>query len=143
MQIREWLFFGLFQLCDVSYALYMWYFLPNFWIFSEIDVWNLHQTPEFPKKYIEQVVLSFNSVVTWFFFCKFCPIFREFKANLIVTWLKCVGFLGYPSLARKMGKWEKQVCFSKELALYKMRFVYYDLSSKKWDKKWSSKKTWK
>ena len=30
-----------------------------------------------------------------------------------------------------MGKWEKQACFSKELALYKMQFVYYDLYSKK------------
>jgi len=30
-----------------------------------------------------------------------------------------------------MGKWEKQACFSKELALYKMRFVYYDLLSEK------------
>ena len=35
--------------------------------------------------------------------------------------------MGDPSLAGKMGKWEKQACFSKELALYKMRFVYYDL----------------
>ena len=35
--------------------------------------------------------------------------------------------MGYPSLAEKMGKWEKQACFSKELALYKMQFVQYDL----------------
>ena len=46
---------------------------------------------------------------------------------MTVTWLKCVVFLGYPSLTRKMGKWEKQACFSKELALYKMQFVHYDL----------------
>ena len=76
-------------------------------------------------------VITLYSVVTWFFFCKFCLIFREFKANLTVTWLKCVAFLGYPSLTRKMGKWEKQACFSKELALYKMQFVYYNLSSEK------------
>lgn len=50
---------------------------------------------------------------------------------MTVTWLKCVVFSGYPSLTRKMGKWEKQACFSKELALYKMQFVYYNLSSEK------------
>ena len=83
------------------------------------------------RKGYENHVITLYSVVAWLFFCKFFLIFREFKANLTVTWLKCVAFLGYPSLAGKMGKWEKQACFSKELALYKMRFVYYDLSSKK------------
>ena len=91
----------------------------------------LRHTKTRNRKGYETHVITLYNVVTWFFFCKFCLIFREFKANLTVTWLKCVAFLGYPSLAGKMGKWEKQACFSKELALYKMRFVYYDLSSKK------------
>ena len=30
-------------------------------------------------------VITLYSVVTWFFFCKFCLIFREFKADLTVT----------------------------------------------------------
>ena len=91
----------------------------------------LRHTKTRNRKGYETHVITLYSVVAWVFFCKFCLIFREFKADLIVTWLKCVAFLGYPSLAEKMGKWEKQACFSKELALYKMRFVYYDLSSKK------------
>ena len=93
----------------------------------------LRHTKTRNRKGYETHVITLYSVVAWVFFCKFCLIFREFKADLIVTWLKCVAFLGYPSLAEKMGKWEKQACFSKELALYKMRFVYYDLSSKKWE----------
>ena len=59
---------------------------------------------------------------------------RKGYENHVITLysvVTCVAFLGYPSLAGKMGKWEKQACFSKELVLYKMRFVYYDLSSKK------------
>ena len=96
-----------------------------------INMRSLRHTKTRNRKGYENHVITLYSVVTWFFFYKFCLIFREFKADLIVTWLKCVAFLGYPSLAGKMGKWEKQACFSKELVLYKMRFVYYDLSSKK------------
>ena len=91
----------------------------------------LRHTKTRNRKGYETHIITLYSVVAWVFFCKFCLIFREFKADLIVTWLKCVAFLGYPSLAEKMGKWEKQACFSKELALYKMRFVYYDFYSKK------------
>mgnify|MGYP003372378418 CR=1 FL=1 len=68
-------------------------------VFSHIKTRN--------RKGYENHVITLYSVVTWFFFYKFCLIFREFKADLTVTWLKCVAFLGYPSLARKMGKWEK------------------------------------
>ena len=93
----------------------------------------LRHTKTRNRKGYETHVITLYSVVAWVFFCKFCLIFREFKANLTVTWLKCVAFLGYPSPSKIMGKWEKQACFSKELALYKMRFVYYDLSSKKWE----------
>ena len=59
------------------------------------------------RKGYENHVITLYSVVTWFFFYKFFLIFREFKADLTVTWLKCVAFLGYPSLAGKMGKREK------------------------------------
>ena len=96
-----------------------------------IKIIVLWHTKSRNRKGYENHVITLYSVVTWFFFCKFCLIFREFKANLTVTWLKCVVFSGYPSLTRKMGKWEKQACFSKELALYKMQFVYYNLSSEK------------
>ena len=103
--------------------------------FKSTHIWKLvnrlHHTKTRNRKGYETHVITLYSVVAWVFFCKFCLIFREFKADLIVTWLKCVAFLGYPSLARKMGKWEKQACFSKELALYKMQFVYYNLSSEK------------
>ena len=74
------------------------------------------------RKGYENHVITLYSVVTWFFFYKFCLVFREFKADLIVTWLKCVAFLGYPSLAGKMGKWEKWVRFFREIGtLYKIQ----------------------
>ena len=99
--------------------------IPEFANFKSTHIWKLvnrlHHTKSRNRKGYETHVITLYSVVAWVFFCKFCLIFRELKANLTVTWLKCVVFSGYPFLTRKMGKWEKQVCF----------FVYYDLYSKK------------
>ena len=69
-----------------------------------IGIWHIKTRN---RKGYENHVITLYSVVTWFFFYKFFLIFREFKADLTVTKLKCVAFLGYPSLAGKMGKWEK------------------------------------
>ena len=74
---------------------------------KKIVTHRLHHIKTRNRKGYENHVITLYSVVTWFFFYKFCLIFREFKADLIVTWLKCVAFLGYPSLAGKMGKREK------------------------------------
>ena len=85
--------------------------IPEFANFKSTHIWELvnrlHHTKSRNRKGYENHVITLYSVVTWFFFYKFFLIFREFKANLTVTWLKCVVFLGYPSLAEKMGKWEK------------------------------------
>ena len=86
------------------------------------DTHRLHHIKTRNRKGYENHVITLYSVVTWFFFYKFCLIFREFKANLTVTWLKCVAFLGDPSLAGKMGKWEKWVRFFREIGtLYKIQ----------------------
>ena len=58
---------------------------------------------------------------SFFRWCRFLLqiflIFREFKANLTVTWLKCVVFSGYPLSCGKMGKWGKQACSEKMAVL--------------------------
>ena len=74
---------------------------------KKIVTHRLHHIKTRNRKGYENHVITLYSVVTWFFFYKFCLIFREFKADLTATKLKCVAFLGYPSLAGKMGKWEK------------------------------------
>ena len=81
---------------------------------KKIVTHRLHHIKTRNRKGYENHVITLYSVVTWFFFYKFCLIFREFKADLTVTKLKCVAFLRYPSLAGKMGKWEKWVCFSEK-----------------------------
>ena len=89
--------------------------IPEFANFKSTHIWKLvnrlHHTKSRNRKGYETHVITLYSVVAWVFFYKFCLIFREFKADLTVTWLKCVVFSGYPSLTRKMGKWEKQACF--------------------------------
>ena len=84
------------------------------------------------RKGYENHVITLYSVVTWFFFYKFCLIFREFKADLIVTKLKCVAFWGYPSLAGKMGKIRAFFSRNRHIAQNaEKEFVQYDLLSEK------------
>ena len=51
----------------------------------EFNSRRLHHTKSRNRKGYENHVITLYSVVTWFFFYKFCLIFREFKANLTVT----------------------------------------------------------
>ena len=63
--------------------------IPEFANFKSTHIWKLvnrlHHTKSRNRKGYENHVITLYSVVTWFFFYKFCLIFREFKANLTVT----------------------------------------------------------
>ena len=63
--------------------------IPEFANFKSTHIWELvnrlHHIKTRNQKGYENHVITLYSVVTWFFFYKFCPIFREFKANLTVT----------------------------------------------------------
>ena len=63
--------------------------IPEFANFKSTHIWKLvnrlHHTKSRNRKGYETHVITLYSVVAWFFFCKFCMIFREFKANLTVT----------------------------------------------------------
>ena len=98
-----------------SFGLFPFWKVANKWFYHCKH--RLHHIKTRNRKGYENHVITLYSVVTWFFFYKFFLVFREFKADLTVTWLKCVAFLGYPSLAGKMGKWEKWVRFFREIGI--------------------------